>query len=111
MHHTLNRFARPVAAALTVLLGTGAVAPPALATQPQSRPAEVVSLSAAAAVHVAALDTAALAAAQAAAPAAGESQSFFKSRKGVLAAALFVAGVTFTFVSKSRDRVKSPIRD
>lgn len=112
MHHTLNRCAKPVAAALAVLLSLATVAPPALAAEsapPQAGPA---SLRVRAAAHVAALDAAALAAAQdTAAPAAEESQSFFKSRKGVIGIVLFAAGVTITFVSKSRDRVKSQIRN
>jgi hypothetical protein len=111
VHHTLNRCARPVAAALAVLLSMATVAPPALGAEPAEATPLQASLSASAAAHVAALDAATLAAAQQTAPAVDESQSFLKSRKGVLAAVLFVAGVTFTFVSKSRDRVKSPIRD
>lgn len=93
-----------------MLFGMATVAPPALAAQAATPATQPVSLSATAEAHVAALDAAALAAAQEAAPAANESQGFLKTRKGVLAAVLFAAGVTFTFVSKSRDRVKSQIR-
>lgn len=109
MHDTMNRRAKPVAAALAALLGMAVVAPPRLAAEPA--PAQSpVTLTATATARVAALSGAELLAAQEAAPAT-ESKSFFKTRKGVIALLLFAGATTFTFVSKDRDRVKSPIRN
>jgi hypothetical protein len=110
VHDRLIRHVKPVAAALAVLLSTAAVAPPTLAAEATAAPQQA-TLSATAAATVAALSSAELAATQDAAPAADTPRSFFKTRKGVVALLLFAGATTFTFVSKSRDRVKSQIRD
>lgn len=109
MHDTLNRCVRPVAAALTVLFSTAVIAPP-LAAETAATP-RPLSIRAAAVARVAALEAGAQVAAQQAAAPASESNGFFKSRKGVIALLLFAGATTFTFVSKSKDRVKSPIRN
>ncbi len=109
MHDMLIRRSRPVAAALAVLLSVAFAAPPALAAG-SAAAQQPVKLTALATAKVAAMSAAELAAAQEAAPAT-ESRSFFKTPKGVIALVLFAGATTFTFVSKSRDRVKSPIRD
>ena len=110
MHDTLNRCVRPVAAALAVLFGTVVLAPP-LAAETAAAAPRPLSIRSAAVARVAALEAGTQVAAQQAAAPATESTSFFKSRKGVIALLLFAAGTTFTFVSKSKDRVKSPIRN
>ena len=111
MHDTMNRRVKPVAAALALVLSVAVVAPPPLAAEP-ARAQQPATLQATATAKVAALSGAELAAAQdAAAPAATESQSVFKSRKAVIAMVLFAAGTTFTFVSKHKDRVKSQVRN
>jgi hypothetical protein len=109
VHDRLIRHVKPVAAALAVLLSMAAVAPPTLAAEPTAAP-QAATLTAAASAKVAALSNAELFATQDAAP-ADTPRSFFKTRKGVIALLLFAGATTFTFVSKSRDRVKSPIRD
>ncbi len=110
MHHRLIRQAKPVAAALAVLLSMAAVAPPAQAAVETAAAPQTATLAATAAAKVGALSTAALAASQDATP-ADAPRGFFRTRKGVIALLLFAGATTFTFVSKSRDRVKSPIRD
>ncbi len=110
MHHRLIRQAKPVAAALAVLLSVVAVAPPAWAATQTAAASRTATLTASAFAKVAALSSAELLASQDAAP-AEVPQSFFKTRKGVIALLLFAGATTFTFVSKSRDRVKSPIRN
>ncbi len=109
MHDRLIRHVKPVAAALAVLLSTATVAPPALAAELTASP-QAPTLTAAASAKVAALSSAEISASQEAAPAETQ-RGFFKTRKGVIALLLFAGATTFTFVSKSRDRVKSPIRD
>lgn len=102
---------RLVAAGLALSVALAVVAPPAFAAPPVVSPApKPTGLASSAAARLAAADTSV--ALQAPEPAAPEtSKSFFKSPKGVMAVVLFAAGVTFTFVSKSHDRVKSPIRN
>jgi hypothetical protein len=110
VHHRLIRQAKPVAAALAVLLSMAAVAPPAQAATPAASAPQTATLTATASAKVAALSTAEIAASQDAAQ-TDAPRGFFKTRKGVIALLLFAGATTFTFVSKSRDRVKSPIRD
>ncbi len=102
---------RPIAAGLVLAVGLVVVSPPTQAAQMPTPRDKRSTLAASAEARVAAAGTDTAVAAQQAAAPASESSSFFKSRKGVIALLLFAAGTTFTFVSKSKDRVKSPIRN
>ena len=119
------RGARPIAAALALVflvslvaapLGAAELPAPQTAPQPtaQQAPAQPTTLAAAAEARIEALDPAEAAAAIApvqsqATDTAGE-PGFFKTSKGIAVLALFAGGVTWTLISKSQDRVKSPIR-
>jgi len=115
------RGARPIAAALAlvflvslVAVPLGAAELPAPQTAAQQAPAQPTTLAAAAEARIEALDPAEAAAAIApvqsqATDTAGE-PGFFKTSKGIAVLALFAGGVTWTLISKSQDRVKSPIR-
>ncbi|MCM2258007.1 MAG: hypothetical protein NDJ94_20430 [Vicinamibacteria bacterium] len=109
-------WARPVAGAMALLLALTVATPLAAAEAPTPDPATAPvvaaaapqTLAAAASAKVAAMNTnAALAPAQVA---GGDDKPFFKSKKGVAAILLFVAGVGYTIYSAKEDRVSSPIR-
>lgn len=108
---------RSLTGALALLVGLMLTAPPAFAAEPQTnqtqaRPHAQQTLTAAATAKLADLDVAeaVVAAPQESESSADTAKSFFKTPKGVAALVLFVAGVSYTFYSKSHDRVHSPIR-
>lgn len=94
------------------LVRASELAPPAV---PSPAVTEAKPVTAATTAKLASLDTseaafATTATTQTTEPAAGDSQSFFKSPKGVLAAVLAAAGVGYVIYSSHNDRIKSPIR-
>jgi hypothetical protein len=99
---------------MAMCVGLAAWVPPAAAETAPGRPEARPTLAAAAEAKAASLavEPAAAAAAQepTTAPTTSEGKSFFKSRKGILAAVLMAAGVGYTFYSKDKDRVRSAIR-
>jgi hypothetical protein len=109
----IKSMSRLVALGLTVAVGSLAAVPahagdafsPTLLRKAASGP-----LAAAADARLARLDTSAVAATQAAAPAASEHKSFFKSGKGVAVILLFVGGTAWTIASARDKRIHSPIR-
>jgi hypothetical protein len=115
--HAPRRRAGPLTGALALILGFAVASPPALAAEaPAAEPART-TLAQAAAAKVAAMDPLAVTASTIETPAiqatpAEREQTpkkpFFKTGKGLAAAALLAGGLAITFVSFGNDRVKSP---
>lgn len=118
MTRSVRPWVRRTALPLALLLGLSLGAPLAGAAElaPPVAPApaafEPKPVAEAAAAKLAALEPAeaALATTQATEPTSGDSKSFFKSPKGILALALAIAGVSYTIYSSQHDRLHSPIR-
>jgi hypothetical protein len=110
--------ARPLAGILAVILSFAGIGPVALAGEPPATDTTPTTLAQAVAAKVAAMDPATAAAltvdtaAAQATPAEEETRPrqkpFFKTGKGIAAAALMAGGLAVTFVSFGNDRVKSP---
>ncbi len=107
---TLASRPRSVAAGLALSVALTVAAPPAFAAPPAlAAPAQrPTTLAASAEARLAQADTAVALQAPAPAPAEAAGKPFFKTPKGVAAIVLLAAGLTMTFVSYSKDRVKSP---
>lgn len=106
---TLASRPRFVAAGLALSVALAVAAPPAFAAPPTVAPAQKpTSLAASAEARLAEADTAVALQAPAPAPAEAAGKPFLKTPKGVAAIVLLAAGLTMTFVSYSKDRVKSP---
>lgn len=106
------KHARPVAAALALVVGLTFTAPPASAEGPEAAAAPR-PVSAAAAAKVAAFPAASLAQAAPAAPAAPSTdKSFFRTGPGIAALVLMAVGTGLMIHStqSDRDKVRSPIR-
>jgi len=101
--------ARSLSGVLALVVGLTFVAPPAFAAEaPAVAPTQ--SLAAAAAAKVNAMPAAALAQAKPTPAPEETSKPFFKTGKGAAAIVLIAAGLAMTFVSFSKDRVKSPAK-
>lgn len=119
MTRSVRPWVRRTSLPLALFLGLSLVAPlagaaePAPPAVPSPAAGDAKPLTAATTAKLAALETseAALAATtQTTEPTSGDSQSFFKSPRGVLAIALAAAGVGYVIYSSQNDRIKSPIR-
>jgi hypothetical protein len=109
---------RRTALPLALCLGLSLVAPLAGAAEPAPPAAptpavvDIKPLTNATAAKLASIETseAALATTQTTEPTSGDSKSFFKTPRGVLALALAAAGVGYVIYSSQNDRINSPIR-
>ena len=117
--HAPRRRAGPLKGALALILGFAVASPLALAAEPPAAEPARTTLAQAAAAQVDAMDPLAVTAATIETPAiqatpAEREQTptpkkpFFKTGKGLAAAALMAGGLAITFVSFGNDRVKSP---
>jgi hypothetical protein len=117
--HAPRRRAGPLTGALALILGFAVASPPALAAEAAAAEPARTTLAQAAAAKVAAMDPLAVTAStietpatQATSPERDEiptpKKPFFKTGKGIAAAALMAGGLVITFVSFGNDRVKSP---
>ena len=110
----IKSMSRLVALGLTVAVGSLAAAPAHAGDAFSAsfpRKASKGPLAASAEARLARLDTSAVTATQATAPAAAsEHKSFFKSGKGIAVILLFVGGTAWTIASASDKRIHSPNR-
>jgi hypothetical protein len=100
---------RVVALVLSTLTGLGGALPPALANEPAAPP-RPLSLHLAVETAIARADVQpALQTGPQASAGSENDKPFFKTRRGVVASVLMVAGLSWVIYSKSHDRVRSPV--
>lgn len=105
---------RPLAGALALVVGLTFATPPAFAVEPvpEPTPSPTPTLTEAAETAVEALPASTLAQAAEPAPTTNESldKPFIKTKKGIAAVVLMVAGIGIMGYAMSNDRVKSPAK-
>ena len=105
---------RPLSGALALVVGLTFAAPPAFAAEPvpEPTPTPAPTLAEAAEAAVEALPASTLAQAAEPAPNTNESldKPFMKSKKGIAAVVLMVAGLGIMAYAMNNDRVKSPAK-